>query len=1053
MTDRATPKPGLETYDSLVAATLDFVYLFDLEGRFRFVNKPLLDLWGLTLEQAVGKNFHELPYPAALAERLQQQIRTVIECKNAVRDETSYTAPSGQVGYYEYILTPVIGEHGDVEAVAGTTRDFTHRKAQELELRDARTRLDVAIRAGEMGTWVLELLEGRVYGDANLNRMFGVADDAMHGAELEDYLVAIHPDDRSRVTEAIAQAIAHGDAYEAEYRLCNHERERWVVARGLVERGPDRQPLRLPGVVLDITSRKRVEEALRASEERYRDLFTTIDQGFCVIDMIFDEHDKPLDYRFLETNPAFEKQTGLVSAVGKTARELVPGLEDHWFSIYGAVALTGETAVFEDGSAKMQRWFTVEAFRIGGADSRKVAILCKDITASKLAELSLRESEARFRNMSDHSSVLIWVTRSDGRCEYLNRRWFEFTGQPEEAALGFGWLAALHPDDAEQVRRVFFHANERHLAFQLEYRLRRADGEYRWCIDAGTPRFAENGAFLGFIGSVLDVTEQRRAIESVRDSEERVRGIFEQATAGIAQCDLHGTFVEVNDHYCQIVGRARAELLGLNMLDVIGPEHAENARMKFVEVVRTGAPMRLERQYRRGDGGLVWANISVSRVSDSSGRPRSVVAVAVDITLRKQAEDRLREVALERERLLVAERSAREEAERTSRVKDEFLATLSHELRTPLNAILGWSQVMRQRAADPEEVSRGLAVIERNARAQAQIIEDLLDMSRIIAGKIRLDVQPLDLPAIVRSAIDTARPAADAKNISLVETLDALSGLTVTGDGNRLHQVLWNLLSNAVKFTPKGGRVEVLLRRDGSHLQIDIVDSGEGIAPDFVGFVFDRFRQADATTTRRHGGLGLGLAIVKQLVELHGGSIGVRSDGVGRGSTFSVLLPLLTRPSEAEPEPEGMRKSLPPGAVGLSYRTNELRGLRVLVVDDEPDARALVKRVLEDNDASVSAVDSVGAALQLLSRERFDLIVSDIGMPHEDGYSLIRKVRALAEPTQRAIKAIAVTAYARAEDRVKALRSGYQMHLVKPIEPSELVAVVASPTGRASAPS
>jgi signal transduction histidine kinase/ActR/RegA family two-component response regulator len=389
------------------------------------------------------------------------------------------------------------------------------------------------------------------------------------------------------------------------------------------------------------------------------------------------------------------------------------------------------------------------------------------------------------------------------------------------------------------------------------------------------------------------------------------------------------------------------------------------------------------------------------------------------------------------------ERAARTEAERAGRIKDEFLATLSHELRTPLHAILGWSQILRKSNDVNPKVAEGLTVIERNARSQAQIISDLLDMSSIISGKVRLDVQAADLATIVEAAINTVRPAADAKEIRLHIILDPLAR-PVRGDPNRLQQIFWNLLTNAVKFTPKGGRVSVTLERVNSHLELNIADNGDGIDAEFLPHVFDRFRQADSSMDRRHGGLGLGLSIVKQLVELHGGTIVAKSAGTGKGSTFTVLLPLMAtmddfrdiavsqHPAESafqEPVVESPRASL--------------LGLKVLVVDDEADARALIRTLLEERDACVVTAASAEEALALLVSEHPDLLISDVGMPVEDGYHLIRRVRALRDD-RGATPAIALTAYARVEDRMKAIEAGYQMHLAKPVEPAELITMVSS---------
>jgi signal transduction histidine kinase/ActR/RegA family two-component response regulator len=401
----------------------------------------------------------------------------------------------------------------------------------------------------------------------------------------------------------------------------------------------------------------------------------------------------------------------------------------------------------------------------------------------------------------------------------------------------------------------------------------------------------------------------------------------------------------------------------------------------------------------------------------------------------------------EREELLRRERAARAEAERASRMKDEFLSTLSHELRTPLHAILGWSQVLTRRGN--ADIAKGLEVIQRNARAQTQIINDLLDMSRIISGKIRLDVQQVDIAAVARLAADTVRTAAEAKGVKLQAVLDPLAG-PVNGDPNRLQQILWNILNNAVKFTPRGGRVQMLLERVNSHLELSVSDSGQGISPDFLPHVFDRFSQADASNTLQYAGLGLGLAIVKQLVELHGGTVRAKSAGVGQGATFSIELPLLSVSSEASAagrrhpsRSEDADRELPDQS-----RFADFLGLKILVVDDEADARALTRQLFEDCRAAVVEASTAAEALSLLRSARPDVLVSDIGMPGESGYMLIRRIRALPPEAGGATPAVALTAYARTEDRTQAILAGFQHHVAKPVEPAELIAMVASLTQR-----
>jgi signal transduction histidine kinase/ActR/RegA family two-component response regulator len=408
--------------------------------------------------------------------------------------------------------------------------------------------------------------------------------------------------------------------------------------------------------------------------------------------------------------------------------------------------------------------------------------------------------------------------------------------------------------------------------------------------------------------------------------------------------------------------------------------------------------------------------------------------------------EKAKKAAEERRQLLDSERFARSQAERMSEMKDEFLATLSHELRTPLAAILGWSHVLRQSGRDSDDLQKGLEAIERNARVQTKLIEDLLDMSRITSGKVRLDIQPLQPISFIEAAIETVRPAADAKGVKLEKRLDPFAG-PISGDPNRLQQIIWNLLSNAIKFTPKDGKVQVLLERVKSHIEISVVDTGIGIAPEFLNHVFDRFRQADHSTTRKYGGLGLGLAIVKHLVEQHGGTVLVISEGEGCGATFTIHLPIAAvhRPTNNELRIPQIDAS---GGLPAAFVHPDLSGISVLVVDDEPDSRALLERVLVECKAHVLVASTADAALLAVEAEKPNVLVSDIGMPEMDGYELLQRIRALGEAKGGKLPAIALTAFARPEDRTRARRAGFQIHLSKPVEPSELIATIAGLVGR-----
>jgi PAS domain S-box-containing protein len=520
-----------------------------------------------------------------------------------------------------------------------------------------------------------------------------------------------------------------------------------------------------------------------------------------------------------------------------------------------------------------------------------------------------------------------------------------------------------------------------------------------------------------------------------RESENRYRSLVELSPDAI--------FVNADDRIAYINpagvkffgAQTREQLLGKSPLEFTSPESVQLVRNRIDQLVNGGqmAPL-VEEQWMRLDGTRITVEAVASIIPWERGK--AVQVILRDISERRAAEN-------ERAKLLASERVARSNAEHANRMKDEFLATLSHELRTPLNAILGWSQLLRGGNSPEEELNQGLDTIERNARAQTQLIEDLLDMSRIISGKMRLDIQRVVPISFVKAAIETIRPAADAKGVRLEQILDPLSG-PIAGDPSRLQQVAWNLLSNAVKFTPRGGKVQVILQRVNSHIELTVADTGQGISPDFKPFIFDRFRQADATTTRRYGGLGLGLAIVKQLVDSHGGTVSVQSPGEGQGATFTVTLPLSAVQTQTD---DGTR--LHPASSGLDFDQNaraDLSGLKVLVVDDEADARELIRRVLTGCGAEVITASSAAEALTLLDGS--DVMLSDIGMPEVDGYELLRRVRAMPAVRGGKIPAIALTAFARTEDRTRALMAGYQVHISKPVSPPELIASVASVTGR-----
>ncbi len=551
------------------------------------------------------------------------------------------------------------------------------------------------------------------------------------------------------------------------------------------------------------------------------------------------------------------------------------------------------------------------------------------------------------------------------------------------------------------------------------------------------------GAIIGVSKVARDITERKRAAAELAAQQEWFRVTLDSIGDGVITCDAGGRITFMNAMAAKLTGWETESAITRPCAEVVRlvrETTGQTLDSPVTRVLRTGGPVAPSTQTLlvAADGTGRPIDDNAAPIMDGDGNAIGVVLVLRDVTERRRNEAERQSAAIDRERLLEAERVARGEAERASRVKDEFVAMVSHELRTPLNAILGWTQLMTSGRYDAVLFARGLDVIARNTRVQAQLIADLLDISRIVSGKLRLEKQSVDLRALLDDAIEAVESDAEAKGIAISTTADDTIG-PVAGDPARLQQIVWNLLSNAIKFTPSGGRIAVSLTHDTTVAEISVRDTGVGIRPDVLPHVFDRFHQADRSITRRFGGLGLGLAIVKHLVELHGGTVRAESRE-GEGSTFTIRVPIARelpdRPSEAQPAP-------PPGdAVALD-------SLRILLVEDEPDTLEYLQRLLEDHGGLVFAARSAAQALQILRREHVELVISDIGLPEMDGYALIQQIRLNFNHGER-IPAIALTAYARAEDRARALAAGFDAHVAKPAEAAALLAVVTSLASRRS---
>jgi len=533
------------------------------------------------------------------------------------------------------------------------------------------------------------------------------------------------------------------------------------------------------------------------------------------------------------------------------------------------------------------------------------------------------------------------------------------------------------------------------------------------------------------IATVNAFLRARRAEDEMRNSEAKFKAVFENALSGILLLDEHLNYLEINPAMCEMLNRSREEIVG-QPLSCFMPSGTSPDPQEIERALQADGAWRGVFPLLRSNSERVHLEWYISAHTFPGVR----LAVVTDMTERLLLE-------AERNDLLASERRARAEAERASRLKDEFLGTLSHELRTPLNTILLWTQMLQHQSDDRLSLQRGLAAIERSTKAQAQLISDLLDVSRISSGKMRLDVQPMDLIAIVKSVLEGLSPAIDAKQLKLQMWFDTRSGI-MSGDPARLQQVIWNLVNNAIKFTPNGGRIEVRLKRVESHFELKISDTGQGIPAELLPYLFERFRQGDVSTTRTHGGLGIGLAIVKHLVEMHGGVASASSPGPGKGATFTVRLPI-----QASLDSSLYSAANPNNGNGQIGEIARLEGVRVLLVDDDADACAVISCILNETGAIVKTALSVNAALGIIEQFNPQVLISDIGMPEQDGFELIREVRGRGYSYQ-AMPAIALTALARPEDRRRALLAGYQVHLAKPIDAGELSAAISALIGHTS---
>ncbi|MBW4663708.1 MAG: CHASE domain-containing protein [Chroococcus sp. CMT-3BRIN-NPC107] len=947
-------------------------------------------------------------------------------------------------------LVPYIGFIGIAIALIlfGVTRSLViARNAAEkssAELRESSIRLRFALEAAQLGDWDLDLLTKTAKRNIQHDRVFGY-DSLLPDWNYEIFLDRIYPDDCEYVDRQFQRTLATNEDLDFECRVVWDDQSiHWIWVRGSLYKDKEGKATQLLGIVKEISDRKQSEASLKASEERYRAFITQSSEGIwrfeiarpIAIDTPEDEQIRNFyQHGYLaECNDVMAQMYGFTSAaeiVGASLADLLVESEPQNIEYLRSFIRSGyklnAAESFEVDAEGKPKYFLNN---LVGIVENGVLVRAwgsqLDISDRKLLQKTLEQKAVEQEVLLNSIPAIVFYKDLEAKYIAINLRGAEVINQPIAEITGKTDYDFFPTDQATKFRHDDLQVMASGVSKKsIEETVTGGDGKTIWVITYKTPYFNAQGKVAGLVGITLDISDRKRA-EIERDR------FFTLSLDLLCICGFDGYFKRINPAFEKILGYTSSEILAKPYIDFVHPEDVA-ATYSEVDKLSRGEPTNyFENRYQCKDGSYRWLAWTVFPVVEEG----LMYAAAHDITRRKAAE-------MEREQLLESEQSARATAEAANRMKDEFLATLSHELRTPLNAMVGWIQLLRTRQFDENTTSKALETIDRNTKALQQLIEDILDVSRIITGKIRLDFSYIALQPIVESALETIKSAAEAKNIRL-EFYVAPGINLVLGDSSRLQQVLWNLLSNAVKFTPKDGRVEVRLEMLNSLVQISVKDSGQGISSDFLPYVFERFRQEDGTTTRTYGGLGLGLAIVRHLVELHGGTVKAESEGIEKGATFIVSLPINSVKNSVKEIPTKTPIVTPEPPI---FCLPSLENLRILVVDDELDARELISTVLREYGAEVKTVATAQEALVELTQYQPHVLVSDIGMPEVDGYELIRKVRALL-PQGGNVPALALTAYARAEDRTRALLAGFQLHIPKPIDPVELAVAIARLAGK-----
>src|SRR5262245_43292743 len=925
--------------------------MFDREMRYLAASRRWMTDYRLGDRDIRGQSHYAL-FPE-IPERWKAVHRRTLEGEIVWADEDSFVRADGKVQWVRWETRPWHAADGAIGGIVIFTEEITERKLAEEALRESELRFRTMVSAFPNLSYETDADGANIFTSDQWRLYTGMTAEESAGT---GFIRAYHPDEAEDVLAQWRVAVGLGMSFERKCRIRAADGSyRWFLNRAQPGRDAEGRIVRWAGSLTDIDDLIRAEERVRENELRFRTMVSAVPN------LTFESDADGYNTFASDQWCGYTGMTAEETAGIGFARAIHP--DDAETATARCFAAVRSGMPFEcrhrlravDGS---YRWFLCRALPGRDPDGRIVrwAGSLVDIDDLIRIEDALRESESRFRKLAESLPQHVWTCRADGTCDYISPQYVAYTGIPEAKQLGFDWLQQIHPDDREPLFAAWNRTVATGEPYDVEYRIRRNDGAYRWFKSRAVALRDSGGEVVKWFGSNTDIDDQKQAERSLLESKERLNGIVSSAMDAIITLDEEQRVVLFNEAAERMFGCPAAEALGQPFNRFI-PERFRGAHTELVRRFgETGGASRAMRSLiaLRADGAEFPIEAAISKV-EVGGR-KLYTLIHRDITERKRAE-------AEREQL-AREQVARAAAEAANRSKDEFLAMVSHELRSPLNAILGYTRMLRSGTANREAIDNATAIVERSARAQLQIIEDLLDSARIITGKLRIDPGPVDLVPALEAALDTVRSAAEAKGVTLVANFGPMPE-QVLGDSTRLQQVVWNLLSNAVKFTPEGGRVELRMEGAADIVRITVSDTGQGVDPEFLPFVFDRFRQADPSGARRYGGLGLGLSLVKYLVELHGGTITAESEGLGRGATFTVTLPRRHPEFIAALPAVAPREARIEGAITLDEAFS-LEGISVLVVDDDEEARVILTQALGEYGAQVTAVSSGAEKLALL---------------------------------------------------------------------------------------